>query len=72
MRKEGTAMVFYFTGTGNSLYAAKQLEKDLVSIPQVMRNAELTFSADQIGIAAPVYGHEVPPISKTAGSGSRL
>ena len=27
-------MVFYFTGTGNSLYIAKQIEKDPVSIPE--------------------------------------
>lgn len=53
-------MVFYFTGTGNSLYAAKQLEEKPISIPQVMRQENLEFSADSIGIVAPVYGHEVP------------
>ena len=26
-------MVFYFTGTGNSLYVAKQLEENPISIP---------------------------------------
>ena len=36
-------MVFYFTGTGNSLYIAKQIEKDPVSIPQVMRKDPLEF-----------------------------
>lgn len=30
-------MIFYFTGTGNRLYAAKQLDGDLISIPQAMR-----------------------------------
>lgn len=30
-------MIFYFTGTGNSLYAAKHLDTELVSIPQAMR-----------------------------------
>ncbi len=57
-------MLFYFTGTGNSLYAAKQIEKDPLSIPQVMRGTELDFSAEQIGIVAPIYGHEVPPMVK--------
>lgn len=57
-------MLFYFTGTGNSLYAAKQIEKDPISIPQVMRGTELDFSAEQIGIVAPIYGHEVPPMVK--------
>ena len=30
-------MVFYFTATGNSLYAARQLDTNIMSIPQVMR-----------------------------------
>lgn len=55
-------MVFYFTGTGNSLYIAKQLEKDPVSIPQAIRQEHLKFTADSIGIVAPIYGHEVPPM----------
>lgn len=53
-------MVFYFTGTGNSLYVAKQIEENPVSIPQVIHDENLDFSADNIGIVAPVYGHEVP------------
>ena len=57
-------MIFYFTGTGNSLYAAKQLDEERISIPQAMRKGELEFAADAIGIVAPVYGHEVPPMVK--------
>lgn len=57
-------MVFYFTGTGNSLYVAKQIEEKPSSIPQVMRQEKLEFAADSIGIVAPVYGHEVPPMVK--------
>ncbi len=57
-------MVFYFTGTGNSLYIAKQIEKDPVSIPRVIGREPLEFSADSIGVVAPVYGHEVPPMVK--------
>ena len=57
-------MVFYFTGTGNSLYIARQIEDDPVSIPQVMHNESQEFSADSIGIVAPVYGHEVPQMVK--------
>ena len=55
-------MVFYFTGTGNSLYVAGQIEDNPISIPQVIHNENLDFSADSIGIVAPVYGHEVPPM----------
>lgn len=57
-------MIFYFTGTGNSLYIAKQIEETPISIPQIMRQNHLEFSADRIGIVAPIYGHEVPPMVK--------
>lgn len=57
-------MVFYFTGTGNSLYVAEQIEAAPISIPQVIHGESLDFSADNIGIVAPVYGHEVPPMVK--------
>ncbi|HIZ56803.1 MAG TPA: EFR1 family ferrodoxin [Firmicutes bacterium] len=57
-------MVFYFTGTGNSLYIAKQITENPVSIPQVMQQTHMEFTADSIGIVAPVYGHEVPLMVK--------
>lgn len=57
-------MVFYFTGTGNSLYVAKQIEEDPLSIPQVMRTGNSEFTSESIGIVAPVYGHELPPMVK--------
>lgn len=57
-------MIFYFTGTGNSLYIARQIEETPLSIPQMMRQGRLEFTADRIGIVAPVYGHEVPSMVK--------
>ena len=57
-------MVFYFTGTGNSLYIAKQIEREPISIPQIMQRECLEFTAERIGIVAPVYGHEVPTMVK--------
>ncbi len=57
-------MLFYFTGTGNSLYIAKQIEEHPISIPQAIHRDSLSFTADQIGIVAPIYGHEAPPIVK--------
>lgn len=57
-------MVFYFTGTGNSLYIAKQIEKNPISIPQAIHRESQEFSAERIGIVAPVYGHEVPAMVK--------
>ena len=53
-------MLFYFTGTGNSLYAARGIEPAPISIPQAMRREPLEFTADAIGIVCPIYGHEVP------------
>lgn len=57
-------MIFYFTGTGNSLYVAKQIEENPISIPQVIREEKQEYSADCIGIVTPVYGHEVPQMVK--------
>lgn len=57
-------MIFYFTGTGNSLYIAKQIEETPISIPQVMKQEQLEFTADSIGVVAPIYGHEVPSMVK--------
>lgn len=57
-------MVFYFTGTGNSLYVAKRLDAKPISIPRVIRNEKLNFTEKEIGIVAPVYGHEMPPMVK--------
>ena len=53
-------MVFFFTGTGNSLYAAKQLDETAISIPQAIHDESLRFRDERIGIVAPVYGHELP------------
>ena len=39
-------MIFYCTGTGNSLYAAKELEEEIISIPQVIKRERLEFAAD--------------------------
>lgn len=60
-------MIFYFTGTGNSLYVARELAADEdadaspVSIPQELRRAgELAYTDDAIGIVLPLYGHLMP------------
>lgn len=57
-------MIFYFTGTGNSLYVAKELDKNIISILQIIKEERLEFSADSIGIVCPVYGHEMPGMVK--------
>lgn len=57
-------MLFYFTGTGNSLFVAKQIEENPISIPQIIHQENQEYTADTIGIVAPIYGHEVPMMVK--------
>lgn len=56
----GKIVIFYFTATGNSLYAAKQLDHQCISIAQAIHDPKSTYQAEKIGIVCPVYGHEVP------------
>ena len=59
-------MVFFFTGTGNSLYATRRIAQathdQAESIAQLMRGEAQTFEADAIVIVCPVYGHDLPPL----------
>lgn len=57
-------MVFYFTGTGNSLYVAKQLDQLRFSIPKIIYDKNKEYKADRIGIVCPIYGHEMPELVK--------
>jgi ferredoxin len=50
----------YFTATGNSLYIAKRIGGELLSIPQLMRQDRIVLSDEAIGIVCPVYGGEMP------------
>lgn len=56
-------MIFYFTATGNSLYAARQLDSECFSISREI-HGEMKYSADKIGIVCPVYCHEMPQLVK--------
>lgn len=56
-------MVFYFTATGNSLYAARQLDGECYSISQEI-HGEMKYKAARTGIVCPVYGHEMPKLVK--------
>lgn len=65
-------MIFYFTATGNSLYAAKQLEEHPISIAQAIHDREKLYRADRIGIVCPVFGHEMPQLVKEFLKGARF
>ena len=60
-------MIFYFTGTGNSLYAAGQLagEERLIDIGECVKNKEYHFRVEKeekAGIVFPVYYGGLPSI----------
>jgi len=59
-------MIFYFTGTGNSLWTAKELSIKLnENIKNIMDIDEQTFVSDNvIGIVCPVYMGDLPWIVK--------
>lgn len=56
--------IFYFTGTGNSLYVAKRLSGELYSIPQVLKGGLSVFKDEKIGIIFPTYRFSAPTIVK--------
>jgi len=61
-------IIYYFTGTGNSLATAKAIgtrlgECELVSIPALAgSSAEIVPAADRVGIVCPVYVFGLPSI----------
>lgn len=64
-RKKTRRIVFYFTGTGNSLYVARQLATEgtfPLSIAQEVHNADPVYEADEIGFVFPVYFFKAPAI----------
>jgi ferredoxin len=54
--------IFYFTTTGNSLYIAKHIGGELLSIPQMLQQEKTHFKDDAIGFVVPCYGFDVPQI----------
>lgn len=57
--------VLYFTGTGNSLSVAKHFGKELISIPQMIKNNTYLIEDDIVGLILPTYFLGVPPIVKS-------
>lgn len=61
--------IYYFSGTGNSLYAAQKTAKalgktDLKSIIQENRKSKPVISGDTVGFVLPVYFLGIPLIVK--------
>ena len=56
-------MIFYFTGTGNSLYVSKEISKSLheeiISIPKAIEKKEFSYAlqkGETVGFIYPVHG----------------
>ena len=65
-------MIFYFTATGNSLYAARQIggDDELVSIAQELRKTDRHYADDVIGIVVPLYEFDLPSVVEKFIAGS--
>lgn len=63
-------MIFYFTGTGNSLFAAKRLLAEgekLINIAEAIKKNEYDYNVENgenVGFVFPVYFYTVPSIIK--------
>lgn len=61
-------MIFYFTGTGNSLYAAKKIASEgekLINIAEAVRNRKFSYTIpdnENTGFVFPVYFYSLPDI----------
>lgn len=58
--KDKKRLVFYFTATGNSLFIAKSLSDEPLSIPQELKKSNLSYEADEIGFVFPDYAASAP------------
>ena len=59
-------MIFYYTATGNSLFVARHIEKNPISIPQELKKENLNYEDEIIGIVAPIsvsYTHLIIKIA---------
>lgn len=65
-------MVFYFTATGNSLYAAKQFDEERFSIPQELNKKNRHYKAERIGIVCPLFEFDLPDLVKAFIRGSEF
>lgn len=67
-------MIFYFTGTGNSLFAAKHLLREgeaLVNIADAIREEKFEYNLEEgekLGFVFPVYFYTIPAIVRNFAS----
>ena len=70
LKENKKVIIFYFTGTGNSLYVAKEISKsfkqvDIVGIPQAVENKEFDYeNYSEVGFVMPLYFMGMPVMVK--------
>jgi ferredoxin/flavodoxin len=57
--------IYYFSGTGNSLYVARELQKlipeaELIPIARVLKSADIKTKGDNVGFVFPCHGLTIP------------
>lgn len=52
--------IFYFTGTGNSLYVAKKIGGEIQSISKLLKEGKREFEDEAIGFVFPCYCFGLP------------
>jgi len=62
--------VFYFSGTGNSLYVARRIagesgDNELTAIPQFLRAGETSILDEEVVIVSPIYFYCLPHLVET-------
>lgn len=66
LKENKKVIIFYFTGTGNSLYVAKEISKsfpqcDIVAIPQAVDRKEFNYKDySEVGFVMPLYFMGMP------------
>lgn len=62
--------IYYFSGTGNSLYVARELQKlipeaELIPIAGVLKSDNIQTKGDNVGFVFPCHGLTIPiPVRK--------
>jgi len=64
-----SATLYYFTGTGNSLWAARKLcerlgQAEVVSMVKALKNKDISPSTDTVGFVFPLYFCGIPDIAR--------
>jgi len=67
MDRVKSMQIYYFSGTGNTLHLARELQKrfphaELISIVSAMRSGQLTSTAETVGLLFPIYNFSLPPV----------